>query len=227
MLLAALVLAALLVQACASNANALCPGEAEKALRVRDRIEQELPLRGSDGVTNYVRAFGRHLAEQAGVTDKASWRFAVVRDRSVNAFSIGDGRIYVTEGAILAANDQDEFAGVIAHEMGHQLAGHFCPQAQPYGSPSSGHGSAGASAQLGSLRQGMDPAKEREADELSVRILVDAGYDPGARSRVINRSRGVAAGNPQPQRLAGQRQGAPASRSSSALARAQQALLLD
>jgi len=142
----------------------------------------------------------------------------------VNAFSIGDGRIYLIEGAILAATNQDEFAGVIAHEMGNQLAGHFCLQAQAYGTVNAGHRDPGSSAQLGWLRQGMDPAKEREADELSVHTLADAGYDPFARERLISRSRdGMGEGRP----AASGRDplpGMPAAHSPTALARAGSAL---
>jgi hypothetical protein len=214
----------LLLQACASSASAVCAGEAEKAQRVGARIENELPLRGTDSVTDYVRAFGWHLAEQAGIAGKANWRFAVVRDRSVNAFSIGDGRIYLTEGAILAAHNQDELAGVIAHEMGHQLAGHFCPQVQDRGGPPAGH-RPGAATQLGSLRQGMDPAKEREADDYAVEILLEAGYDPAVRSRAISRSRGAPVDGDRP--AAGQRQGTAATRGPSPLARAQETLLAE
>jgi len=78
-----------LMHSCATPVGAACQGEAEKARLIRDRIENELPLRHSDPVTDYVRAFGLHLAERAGVAGKADWRFAVVRDLSVNAFSIG------------------------------------------------------------------------------------------------------------------------------------------
>ena len=222
--IAALLVTGLLVQACASSASAVCAGEAEKAQRVGARIENELPLRGSDSVTTYVRDFGSHLAEQAGIAGKANWRFAVVRDRSVNAFSIGDGGIYVTEGAILAVNNQDEFAGLIAHEMGHQVAGHFCPQAQDRGGPPVGR-SPVAAAQLGSLRQGMDPAKEREADDLAVGILLEAGYDPAVRSRAVSRSRGAPADGDPPAAAAAQRQGKAATRGPSPLARAQETLL--
>ena len=222
--LTALLVAALLAQSCASNVNAVCSGETEKALSVRDKIERELPLRSDDVVTSYVRAFGVHLSEQAGIAGKANWRFAVVRDRSVNAFSIGDGRIYLTEGAILAAHNQDELAGVIAHEMGHQLAGHFCPQVQDRGGPPAGH-RPGAATQLGSLRQGMDPAKEREADDYAVEILLEAGYDPAVRSRAISRSRGAPVDGDRP--AAGQRQGTAATRGPSPLARAQETLLAE
>lgn len=221
----ALVVALAALQACASSASVACRGEVEKAQRVHERIENELPLRGSDSVTDYVRAFGWHLAERAGVADHAPWRFAVVRDRSVNAFSIGDGRIYVTEGAILAAANQDELAGVIAHEMGHQLAGHFCPEARGRASAGAGHGGTGATSQLGTLRQGMDPVKEREADELAARLLSDAGYDPAARSRVISRSRGAPVDGRPSEAGARLRQPSLAARGPSALVRAQEALL--
>jgi predicted Zn-dependent protease len=188
--LALVVASALLVQACA--ANAVCSGEAEKSERIRDRIAEELPLRRSDAVVEYVRQFGPRLAARAGIDRDITWRFYVVRDKSANAFAIGDGRIYITEGAILASNSEAELAGVIAHEMGHQLAGHFCRD-----SSGSGHsavlegrrqGYASPSPSLGNLRQGMDPAKEREADEYSIGILLDAGYDPSVRSNVLNRS---------------------------------------
>ena len=127
----------------------------------------------------------------------------------------------MTEGAILAANNQDEFAGVLAHEMGHQLAGHFCLQSEV------GYRPGPAPAQLGSLRQGMDPGKEREADRYSVGILVDAGYDPAARSRVINRSRISPNGTNQARASDGTRQGTALQKNQSALARAQAALLGD
>ena len=187
--------ASLLVQSC--TAEAVCSGEAEKADRIRDRIQNELPLRASDPVVEYVRDLGRRLAERAGIDGRARWRFQVVRDRSVNAFSIGDGRIYVTEGAILAASSEAELAGVIAHEMGHQLAGHFCPGSRAQsawddysdGKEGRQRGKESTSPGVGSLRQGMDPAKEREADEYATRVLMDAGFDLSVRSDVMTRSR--------------------------------------
>jgi predicted Zn-dependent protease len=219
--------AALLAQSCATSAGAVCLGEAEKAQRVRDRIENELPLRGSDAVADFVREFGWRLAERARIADEAPWRFYVVRDRSVNAFSIGDGRIYVTEGAILASASDAEFAGVIAHEMGHQVAGHFCPQSQGRGDSAAGHRPQGAATQLGSLRQGMDPAKEREADAAAIRILRDAGFDPAVRSLALGRSPAGANGRTATGPLAAQGREATPGRRPSALVRAQQALLAE
>lgn len=191
-----LAVAALLVQSCA--ASSACLGEAERAQVVQRKIDNELPLRGSDAVVGYVRSFGWRLAERAGVEDAARWRFEVVRDRSPNAFSIGDGHIYVTEGAILAARNESELAGVIAHEMGHQLSGHFCSESRGqsaqanYGGSGQGrqHGYGSQLPGLGTLRQGMDPLKEREADRVAVDLLIEAGFDPAVRSNVIRGVRG-------------------------------------
>ncbi len=57
----------------------------------------------------------------AASIDNPYYQFKVylVRDRSVNAFAIPDGHIFINLGTILAAEDLDEISSVIAHEMGH------------------------------------------------------------------------------------------------------------
>jgi len=49
----------------------------------------------------------------------------VVRDRSINAFTIPDGHIFVNLGLLLFAQDLDEVAAVIGHEMGHGQLRHI------------------------------------------------------------------------------------------------------
>ena len=49
----------------------------------------------------------------------------VVRDRSINAFAIPDGHIFVNLGLLLFAQDIDEVAAVIGHEMGHAQLRHI------------------------------------------------------------------------------------------------------
>lgn len=170
-----------------------CPEEKRRVAAVRERIEREWPLRTTDTVVQYIRDFGHSLAVRADIGHAASWRFEVLRDYSVNAFSIGDGLIYLTEGAILNAADESELAAILAHEMGHQLAGHFCAGPTPNEnrkswwetllSPTDSATSeipTRQDAKFGSLRRGVDPAKEREAEDLAANILRTAGYDPMA-----------------------------------------------
>lgn len=150
-------------------------GEARRARATASRIELEWPLLGSGPVATYVRKLGATLGATAGATPYP-WRFVVVRDRSANAFAIGGGRIYVNEGVILACENEAEVAAILAHEMGHQLAGHFRDGARA----ASASGGASARIELGAVTQEIDVEKEIEADRRALEILSAAGYDPHA-----------------------------------------------
>ena len=52
------------------------------------------------------------------------WRFRLSSDRSLNANAGADGTITVNRGAVEYAQNEEEVAVVIAHEMGHQMANH-------------------------------------------------------------------------------------------------------
>lgn len=149
-----------------------------------------------DEATQFVQGLGMNLAAAYGQSGGAlPWRFALVRNLAPNAFSIGAGYVFVTEGAVRFAGDEEELAAILAHELGHQLAGHFCdkPLAQAsggffdifFGGPPApkSHDSVG----VGSVRQSIDPAKELEADRIAVAVLKANGYDPHALLRVARR----------------------------------------
>jgi len=169
-----------------------CPGEWERAERTMAQIREKWPLREADEVTTYLRDLGRRSARDAGIR-RANWRFYVVRDRSYNAFSLGAGKILITEGTILKSTSEEELIAVLAHEFGHQLAGHFCPlrPQRPegwldglfsiFGGNEGSRESAPSRSGMGSLRQGADPEKEKEADRVAAKILKRLGIDPGVR----------------------------------------------
>jgi len=149
-------------------------GEARRARATANRIERDWPLLGSGPTASYVRKLGAALGAKAGPTPYP-WRFVVVRDRSANAYAIGGGRIYVNEGVVAVCENEAEVAAILAHEMGHQLAGHFRD-----GGAAAANDGAGERVELGGVTQHIDVAKEIEADRLALRILADAGYDPHA-----------------------------------------------
>ncbi|MGZ4968160.1 MAG: M48 family metallopeptidase [Methylobacter sp.] len=174
---------------------ALCPGEAEKAHNKAGKIGQEWPLRSSnDGASQYLQRLGQRLATQ-GVTLSSripdydgtveQWHFLIVRDLSVNAFSIGNGWIYVTDGSFAFVNTESELAAMLSHEIGHQMAGHFCESSD---SSNSGGVFDIFSTQLiqqdqagvGSMLVKQDPVKEQQADQIALAILGASGYDSHA-----------------------------------------------
>lgn len=170
--LAALILAPLAVAGCAQHvpsAAAACDAELARARATAVTIEAEWPLRGADEMTALVREVGGRLARH-GAAASHRWSFNVVRNHAANAFSIGGGRIYITDGAIDTCATEAELAAMIAHEMGHQLAKHFCAPAHP----------AGERRKIGGVVQHIDAAREIEADRVAVQVLTAAGYDPRA-----------------------------------------------
>jgi predicted Zn-dependent protease len=169
-----------------------CRQEVRLARVTADRIEREWPLRPDDAVTGFVRGVGRRLAEAAPPWPY-DWTFTVVRDRSANAFAIGGGYVYVHDGTIAEARNEAEVAAVLAHEMAHELAGHFCTVRAGDASPGGWltdlfRAVPAGRRRVGSLRQEIDPAREAEADRMSVSILRAAGYDPRAALAIAQRS---------------------------------------
>lgn len=68
--------------------------------------------------TQRVNLVGRALARYAK-RDSLDWRFGVLNSDAINAFSAPNGRVFITKGLYkLLAND-DELAGVLAHEISH------------------------------------------------------------------------------------------------------------
>lgn len=187
--------ASLILLSVTASARAVCSDEPPAAQRSAERIEAEWPLRPwGDPVNLYLRDLSaRLLARVVPNSDLPSvWQFTALRDLSINAFSIGDGRAYITDGALLSAAHEGEIAAILAHEIGHQLAGHFC---RPVEATSDRRA-------LGSLHQVIDLNREIEADRWALMLLKAAGFSPHALQHVIVR---LAQSDPLGRRLHEQR----------------------
>jgi beta-barrel assembly-enhancing protease len=155
-----------------------CQAESRRASATLSRIFREWPLHPSgDPLDAAVKRLADDLAARSGESRSRRWRTHVVRDRNLNAFSIGDGHIFITEGMLGFVRNEGELAALLAHEFGHHLAGHFC-SSRRRGLFGNKQDDAQARKQVGSLTALVDPEREREADLHAVRILDSAGYDP-------------------------------------------------
>jgi len=181
----------------AAFANNFCPGELEAALATRQKIFDEWPLRPvNDEATEFAQQLAMGLASRYSVNaGMIPWRIYLVRNLSPNAFSIGGGFVFINEGALTFAESEEELIAIIAHEIGHELAGHFCQnqRQQPAGNfldyllgntlPSRRE----EIAHLGSLPQTIDPIKEQQADRIAISLLLASGYNPHTLLRVARR----------------------------------------
>ncbi len=162
----------------------VCDDERYLTRRKIAEIIKKWPLRRSDSVTGFVRDLGASLTKQADVSHKVRWYFNVIKDYSPNAYAMGNGYIYITEGAIRLCNNEGELAAILAHEIGHQAANHFCGEDQKKQST----GVYGRIKQkIGNITQIINIEKEAEADFFAIQLLETAGYDPHAMLAVAER----------------------------------------
>lgn len=163
-----------------------CVDDYQAANKTFQRIENEWPLRSNrDEISQYIQNLGVHLALLKGYGNALPWHFSVVRNLAPNAFSIGGGYVFVTEGAINFTETESELAAILAHEIGHELAGHFCTVQSSnvftgmfddlFRSKSEQH-----RVGIGSLTQVIDVSKEQQADRIALSIIKAGGYDPTA-----------------------------------------------
>jgi predicted Zn-dependent protease len=169
----------------ANDDLANCIDNKEAANKLLHRIKNEWPLRNNDNVTEYIQDLGVRLAHLTEHGLFINWKFSVVRDLEPNAFSIGNGYVFVTEGVINFAQNEDEIASVLAHEIGHELAGDFCKTTDNFFKTLSdlvftSENSQHQKIKVGSLTQVVDPIKEQRADRIALSILEAAGYEPKA-----------------------------------------------
>jgi predicted Zn-dependent protease len=137
----------------------------------------------------YARHVGEKIATAAGLEGQCT--FTLVNSDVVNAFAVPGCYIYVTRGLMGIVNSEAELASVLAHEVGHIVAAHNRRQQRRSLWRSLGvwavgtiTGSedlariAGRAAEYFTLRYSRK--QEYEADDLGVRYLAAAGYDPYA-----------------------------------------------
>lgn len=165
-------------------------------LQAVSEVYKQMPvLPDSNPATQYVNQLGAKLRAQIPPQYNWPYQFHVIPQKEINAFALPGGPIFVNLGTILAADNEAELAGVMAHEMSHVYMQHSIKQmrknqgpsvlaglGQILGSMIGGVGGAIASvgAQLGAgaLSMKYSRADEAQADAVGAIIMYKAGYDP-------------------------------------------------
>ena len=159
-----------------------------------------------------VRQVGEGLVART-VAAKSPYKFSfhVLADpRTVNAFALPGGPIFITEGLLRLLKSEAELAGVLGHEIGHVIARHsserLAKQQLTQGLLSAlvvGSGDY-TTAQIGQVVGSMinmsyGREDELESDALGIRIMAEAGYDPRALIRVMEVLAKASGGSRQPE----------------------------
>jgi hypothetical protein len=150
-------------------------------------------------ITEYVNRVGQNLVLHSDA--KVPFTIKVIDSDEVNAFALPGGFFYVNKGLILAADNEAELAGVMAHEIAHVTARHAMEnqaKAQAMdigmlagillGGPIIGN----VLYNGGGFFEGLAYMKfsrgaEEEADKLGVQYMWAAGYDPNAMATMFEK----------------------------------------
>src|SRR5688572_26455800 len=85
-------------------------------------IERQVKLVEDPTILEYINRVGQNLVRNSDA--KVPFTIKVVESEEINAFALPGGFFYVNSGLILAADDEAELAGVMAHEIAHVAARH-------------------------------------------------------------------------------------------------------
>src|SRR6267143_652916 len=178
-------------------------GSTEKEVRMGRELAAEVDRQAKfiddPMITEYVNRVDQNIVLHSDA--RIPFTIKVIDSDEVNAFALPGGFFYVNKGLILAADNEAELAGVMAHEIAHVCARHAVEN-QTKASLLE-YLAMGTSIFLGGiignvlyngggLIEGMAFLKfsrgaEEEADKLGIQYMWAAGYDPNAMATMFEK----------------------------------------
>ena len=153
------------------------------------QIEHSVKLVQDPVVNEYVNRIGQNLVRNSDA--KVPFTIKVIDSDEINAFALPGGFFYVNSGLLLAADNESELAGVMAHEISHVCARHATrqmtrAQLANFASIPLIFVGGGIGYAVGSALSVAVPLTffafsrgfETEADYLGVEYMYKTGYDP-------------------------------------------------
>lgn len=162
-------------------------------------VEQQTKLVDDPLITEYINRVGQNVVLHSDA--KIPFTIKVIDSDEVNAFALPGGFFFVNKGLILAADNESELAGVMAHEIAHVAARHAIENQGKgsllqYGMLAGilfgGGIASGILQNTAGITQALAFFKfsrgaEVEADRLGVQYLYASGYDPTGMSTMFEK----------------------------------------
>ena len=179
--------------------------EVAMGLQSAPRMAQEYGgLLPNNDVQRQIKTVGKKLVNEfnatlasKGLKDPYRFDFHVLRDnKTVNAFALPGGQIFITAGLLGKLKSEDQLAGVLGHEIGHVVHRHSAQQMAKSdffqglaGAATAASGGYGGSqianyvAQIKMMKFGRED--ELQSDEFGVQYMIDSGYNPNSMIEVM------------------------------------------
>ena len=178
-------------------------GSTEKEVRLGRELAAEIDRQAKfiddPIITEYVNRVGQNIVLHSDA--KVPFTIKVIDSDEINAFALPGGFFYVNKGLLLAADNEAELAGVMAHEIAHVAARHAVENQTKAslleylaiggsiflgGIPGMIYQNTAGLGLLG-LFMKFSRGAEEEADKLGVQYLYASGYDPGAMATMFEK----------------------------------------
>jgi predicted Zn-dependent protease len=178
-------------------------GSTEKEVRLGRELAAEVDRQAKfiddPVITEYVNRVGQNIVLHSDA--KVPFTIKVIDSDEVNAFALPGGFFYVNKGLVLAADNEAELAGVMAHEIAHVCARHAVENQTKAtlleylaiggsiflgGIPGLIYQNTANFGLLGMFMK-FSRSAESEADKLGVQYMYAAGYDPGAMATMFEK----------------------------------------
>jgi predicted Zn-dependent protease len=159
--------------------------------QLAQEVERQAKIVDDPLIAEYINRLGQNLARHSDA--KVPFTFKVIDGPELNAFALPGGHVFIYTGLIRIADEEDELAGAMAHEIAHVAARHMTCRATKnemvniaatLGSIMGGGGWTGyAVRQAAGVFVPMtflsfSRHDESEADYLGTQYMYAAGYDP-------------------------------------------------
>ncbi|HKP46045.1 MAG TPA: M48 family metallopeptidase [Pyrinomonadaceae bacterium] len=178
-------------------------GSTEKEVRMGRELAAEVDRQAKfiddPVITEYVNRVGQNIVLHSDA--KIPFTIKVIDSDEVNAFALPGGFFYVNKGLLLAADNEAEVAGVMAHEIAHVAARHAVENQTKAslleylamggsiflgGIPGMIYQNTAGLGLLGIFMK-FSRGAEEEADKLGVQYMYAAGYDPTAMATMFEK----------------------------------------
>jgi metalloendopeptidase OMA1, mitochondrial len=162
--------------------------DAQMGLEAYQQILSESDVSNDPQLSSRVQEVGRRIAA-ASPHPEWDWQFTLIENDEPNAFALPGGKVGVNTGLFQVAQNDDQLAAVIGHEVAHAVARHGAERMSQQVLMQAGlaglglatnQAYAGIAAQAATLAVILPYSRtqESEADHIGLIYMAEAGYDP-------------------------------------------------